>query len=317
VQLSGAKTKHYTYADDHRYLMVKCNNSDGSSDICYEYIWLDDLPVAQVFGTYTSGGVTLKTTYIHADHLNTPRMMTSTTNVVVWRWVADGFGYNAPVTDPDGNGTNDYLNLRFPGQIYDSETGFNYNLFRDYDPSTGRYLQSDPIGLQGGLNTYGYVGTNPTRFVDPNGLFAGDPAAYSVGAAAGATTASGVLRIALGIVSFALTPQRTSDDPPIYPEPTNNIIPFPMPKNEPDPNLNYCPIGTGGGKDCKFTGLAGVSLSGLYGSTIQCQYLCPRKGLKFYTANVPFRSLNPVFLCPARRPESFLCRIVKCWKKNS
>jgi hypothetical protein len=51
--------------------------------------------------------------------------MTSSTGVVVWRWQVDGFGYNAPLTDPGGNGTNDYLNLRFPGQIYDSETGFS------------------------------------------------------------------------------------------------------------------------------------------------------------------------------------------------
>jgi RHS repeat-associated protein len=60
--------------------------------------------------------------------------------------------------------------LRFPGQYYDQETGTNYNYFRDYDPSIGRYIQSDPIGLQGGLNTYGYVGGNAVGSVDPLGL---------------------------------------------------------------------------------------------------------------------------------------------------
>ncbi|MBF0509530.1 MAG: RHS repeat-associated core domain-containing protein [Deltaproteobacteria bacterium] len=65
----------------------------------------------------------------------------------VWKWDHDPFGNGAPA------GTLTY-NLRFPGQYFDSETGLYYNMARDYSPSLGRYVQSDPIGLQGGVNTY-------------------------------------------------------------------------------------------------------------------------------------------------------------------
>ncbi|MCH8544191.1 MAG: RHS repeat-associated core domain-containing protein [Alcanivorax sp.] len=58
---------------------------------------------------------------------------------------------------------------RFPGQYQDDETGLYYNYFRDYDPSIGRYIQSDPIGLGDGPNTYSYVHNNPLRYIDPTG----------------------------------------------------------------------------------------------------------------------------------------------------
>ena len=90
----------------------------------------------------------------HPDHLNTPRLVADSTGTTVWRWDnQEPFGNTVPDENPSGLGAFD-LPLRPPGQRYDAETGLHYNYFRDYDPSTGRYVQSDPTGLQGGLDTY-------------------------------------------------------------------------------------------------------------------------------------------------------------------
>jgi len=102
--------------------------------------------------------------------------MTDTNGAVVWRASYTPFGVATVDEDPDGDGVPATLNLRFPGQYYDDETGLHYNYFRYYDPRTGRYITSDPIGLHGGLNTYTYVENNPANAIDPSGL-----ATYSIG----------------------------------------------------------------------------------------------------------------------------------------
>jgi RHS repeat-associated protein len=121
--------------------------------------------------TITVTPATAQVYYIYTDQLNTPRAITNQQNQVVWRWDNnDPFGGNSPDEDPDGDGTRFTCNLRFPGQYADRETGMNYNYFRDYDPSTGRYIQSDPIGLEGGANTYTYAKDNSLNKLDQYGL---------------------------------------------------------------------------------------------------------------------------------------------------
>lgn len=131
-----------------------------------ETVWMGDTPIA----TLQPNGSSIAIYYVHTDHLGTPRKITRPAdNGLMWRWDPDTFGSVTPTTNPAGLGVFIY-NLRFPGQYYQAETGLMYNYYRDYDPQTGRYLESDPIGLRGGINTYGFVGANPISRRDPFGL---------------------------------------------------------------------------------------------------------------------------------------------------
>ena len=102
-----------------------------------------------------------KTYRVYADHLDTSRRVATNDNeaTIVWKWEGKPFG------ESEATGTLSF-NLRFPGQYFDSETKTHYNINRDYNPVTGRYIQSDPIGFDGGLNSYAYVGGKPINLVD-------------------------------------------------------------------------------------------------------------------------------------------------------
>jgi RHS repeat-associated protein len=166
--------------------------------------------------TATEGGGPAAMFYIHADHLNSPRLITNQAGQAVWRWdQSDPFGGNVANENPSDLGTFTY-NLRFPGQYFDKETNLHYNYYRDYDPATGRYVQSDPIGFLGGINTYGYVDGNPLSLSDPTGLLfdpeavarAAQTASRLAPAAAAAAAADGPLPvgdlIAVGVIGGAV-----------------------------------------------------------------------------------------------------------------
>ena len=112
--------------------------------------------------------------YVHADHLGTPRKVTRPSdNKLVWSYDPATFGTPASVANQNPSGLGTFLyDLRFPGQLYLGEdSGYRDNGFRRFDSWTGRYLESDPIGLRGGSDsTYAYVDGNPLSNADPLGL---------------------------------------------------------------------------------------------------------------------------------------------------
>lgn len=100
----------------------------------------------------------------HNDHLGTSQKMTDSSGTVVWSADYKPFGEATIAVSTIMN------NLRFPGQYYDTETGLNYNYYRDYNPVLGRYISKDPIGFRGGINLYAYTRNNPVNRIDPLGL---------------------------------------------------------------------------------------------------------------------------------------------------
>lgn len=131
--ISGQTTLYFYDNDGH--LLSEANASTGA--ITREYVWLGNKPVAYLFGD--------KGYYVHTDNTDTPQLLTDNQGNVVWTIQTYPFGkqtFSGSVT----------FNLRYPGQYFDEETGLHYNWHRYYDPNTGRYITSDPIGLAGELN---------------------------------------------------------------------------------------------------------------------------------------------------------------------
>jgi RHS repeat-associated protein len=136
--------------------------TDGQGNPLADYVYLNGMPVATI--TPSAGQVY----FLHTDRLGAPQLATDSNQTVQWSAAYQPFGGMSTV--PNGI----VQDLRLPGQEYDVETGWYHNGLRDYVPGWGRYLESDPIGLAGGLNTYAYAGANPVNATDRTGTDAGD-----------------------------------------------------------------------------------------------------------------------------------------------
>ena len=156
AKTTAAAARYYAHDLDRRLL----GEYDASGTL-YETVWLGSTPVAVL----KSG----QRHWIDADQIDAPRVVRNESEQIVWRWQTEAFGSTPANENPSGLGNFEF-NLRLPGHLYDPETGLHHNDQRDYAPRTGRYVQSDPIGLAGGINTYTYVGGNPVSLVDPTGL---------------------------------------------------------------------------------------------------------------------------------------------------
>ncbi|PZS80282.1 hypothetical protein A7X84_15145 [Stenotrophomonas maltophilia] len=145
-------------------------NYSATGQAQQQAIWLDNYPVALI-NVPTTGVPEL--TYVQPDHLGTPRVVIDPVrDVAIWEWSnkSEVFGNQIPSADPDGDGVAFELALRFPGQQATDTSGLFYNYQREYDPAAGRYSQSDPNGLMGGIGTYLYASGKPLSKIDEKGL---------------------------------------------------------------------------------------------------------------------------------------------------
>ncbi|WP_307727769.1 RHS repeat-associated core domain-containing protein [Massilia sp. TS11] len=142
---------------------------DGTGSVIAEYIYLDNTPIATRQLHDKDNGFDVYRVF--SDQIDTPRRIENAINgKLVWSWEgADPFGVAGPTKSKEAS-TRFRFSLRFPGQAFDEETGLHYNWHRYYDPQLGRYVESDPLGLIAGINTYAYGASSPALKYDRLGL---------------------------------------------------------------------------------------------------------------------------------------------------
>jgi RHS repeat-associated protein len=160
---SGAETA-YVY-DEAGHVLAEANTAAGGGGAtAREYLWLDDALIGMPI--YVSGNPVPR--FVTTGQIDDPQIVTLTSQAISWNGYTDPFGYGATFVTP----TN-LLNLRYPGQWFQGETsavGLSQNGFRDYDPSLGRYIETDPLGIEAGADLYSYVDGDPVNEIDPEGL---------------------------------------------------------------------------------------------------------------------------------------------------
>jgi RHS repeat-associated protein len=177
LTLQGVSLYHYDIFG--RLISETTIGSQPSRD----YVWADSTPIAQVDHWVPIGTMVQEAhctigpdgkidwiSYLDTDGIGTPRVATDVSQNIVWRDDGEAFGETLPTQSVPSGVYPVTINLRNPGQYFDQETGFFYNVARFYNPQSGRYIASDPLGLTAGLNTYTYVASNPLSNSDPMGL---------------------------------------------------------------------------------------------------------------------------------------------------
>jgi len=160
---NGTLSAEFLYLYDEQGRLVHISKYKNGLHIWdRENIYLGDRLVAQIRKFYSSKGMTSDDIfYIQTDHLDAPRWITNDVGVQIWSLESDAFGTSGPLNDVDGDGNKLHFFMRSSGQYFDGESGMHHNYLRDYDPDIGRYLQSNPVGIDAGLNLYEFSHSSP------------------------------------------------------------------------------------------------------------------------------------------------------------
>ncbi len=168
-KIAGGVTTLYFY--DSAGHLIESQNLSTTPATRRSYVFAEDEPVG-VVDQPPSGSPAFS--WIHTDRLGTPLAATNTPSSgpakTIWRASYEPYGLATPDEDPDGDSQTFTLDLRFPGQVFDGESGEHYNFYRTYDSADGRYLEPDPLSLSGDLNLFQYARANPLGHTDRAGL---------------------------------------------------------------------------------------------------------------------------------------------------